>query len=222
MPFDVQAVIGHLVDAGSFLEVMAAFAPNIVIGFARIDGVVVGIVANQPMVKAGCLDIDASDKGARFIRTQGVPLITLVDAPCPGWRRNGGVIRHGAECCSPSRRRQCKLTVIMRKSGGAYLASSSDLGADPHAWPTPDRDRAPGRGEGDLARAEAGRDPAKLKALVAQYRDEFASPYQAAKAALVTDVITPAQTRGIVSLGLRTLLSKREMRPPKKHGNIPL
>jgi len=236
MPFDVQAVIGHLVDAGSFLEVMAAFAPNIVIGFARIDGVVVGIVANQPMVKAGCLDIDASDKGARFIRTcnaYGVPLITLVDTPgyLPGLaQERGGVIRHGAKMLFAFAASTVpKLTVIMRKSyGGAYLAMcSSDLGADlVYAWPTAEIAVMGAEGAVKVIFArelkQADDPAARLKELVAQYRDEFASPYQAAKAALVTDVVTPAQTRGIVSLGLRTLLSKREMRPPKKHGNIPL
>ncbi|MDZ7592495.1 MAG: acyl-CoA carboxylase subunit beta [Rubrivivax sp.] len=236
MPFDVKSVIGHLVDDGCFLEVMASFAPNIVIGFARIDGVVVGIVANQPMVKAGCLDIDASDKGARFIRicnSYGVPLVTLVDVPgyMPGLaQERGGVIRHGAKMLFAfSASTVPKITIIMRKAyGGAYLAMcSSDLGADlVYAWPT--AEIAVMGAEGavkvifarELKQAE---DPAaKLKELITLYRHEFASPYQAAKAALVTDVITPAQTRGIVSLGLRTLLSKREMRPPKKHGNIPL
>jgi propionyl-CoA carboxylase beta chain len=235
-PFDVKAMIGHIVDADSFLEVMASFAPNIVVGFARIDGIVVGIVANQPLVKAGCLDIDAADKGARFVRTcnvYGIPLLTLVDVPgyMPGLaQERGGIIRHGAKMLfAYSASTVPKITVIMRKAyGGAYLAMcSSDLGADlVYAWPTAEIAVMGAEGAVKVIFAKELKqapDPAaKLAELIAQYREEFASPYQAAKSALITDVIVPSQTRGVVSLGLRTLLSKRETRPPKKHGNMPL
>lgn len=235
-PFDVKAVIDLVVDRGSFLEVMASFAPNIVVGFARIDGVVVGVVANQPSVKAGCLDIDASDKGARFVRTcnvYGVSLVTLVDVPgyMPGLaQERSGIIRHGAKMLfAYSAATVPKITVIMRKAyGGAYLAMcSSDLGADlVYAWPSAEIAVMGAEGAVKVIFArelKQAADPgARLAELIAQYRVEFASPYQAASNGLITDVIAPSQTRGLVSLGLRTLLSKSEVRPPKKHGNIPL
>ena len=236
MPFDVKEVIGALVDTDSFFEIMASFAPNLVVGFARIDGVVVGILANQPSVKSGCLDIDASDKGARFVRTcnvYGIPLVTLVDVPgyMPGLaQERGGIIRHGAKMLfAYSASTVPKITVIMRRAyGGAYLAMcSSDLGADlVYAWPTAEIAVMGAEGAVKVLFAKelaASKDPeARLQELCTQYRDEFASPYQAAANALVTDVIVPSQTRAMVSLGLRSLLSKRDTRPPKKHGNIPL
>lgn len=234
--FDVKEVIAELVDDGSFFEIMTSFAANIVTGFARIDGVVVGVVGNQPMVKAGCLDIDASDKGARFIRTcnvYGIPLVTLVDVPgyMPGLsQERGGIIRHGAKMLfAYGAATVPKITVIMRKAyGGAYLAMCSmDLGADlVYAWPSAE---IAVMGAEGAVKVLFGReitqheDPgARLNELIEEYRDEFASPYQAAKNALITDIIEPSQTRGMVSLGLRSLLHKRETRPPKKHGNIPL
>jgi len=234
--FDVKLVIEALADAGTFFEIMATFAPNIVTGFARIDGVVVGIIANQPQVKAGCLDIDASDKGARFIRTcnvYGIPVVTLVDVPgyMPGLaQERGGIIRHGAKMLfAYASATVPKITIILRKAyGGAYLAMcSSDLGADlVYAWPT--AEIAVMGAEGAVSvifgkDLKEHADPkARLAELISEYREEFASPYQAAANALITDVIDPAETRCKVSLGLRTLLSKRETRPPKKHGNIPL
>ncbi len=234
--FDVLEVIETLTDPGSFFEIMASFATNIVTGFARIDGVIVGIIANQPKVKAGCLDIDASDKGARFIRTcnvYGIPLLTLVDVPgyMPGLaQERGGIIRHGAKMLfAYASATVPKITVIMRKAyGGAYLAMcSADLGADlVYAWPTAEVAVMGAEGAVKVVfgrELKAAEDPAaRLGELIAEYRDEFASPYQAAANAQLTDVIEPAQTRGMVSLGLRSLLSKRETRPPKKHGNIPL
>lgn len=236
MPFEVRDVINEVMDKDSFFEIMGSFAPNLVVGFARIDGVVVGVLANQPKVKAGCLDIDASDKGARFIRTcnaYGIPLITLVDVPgyMPGLaQERGGIIRHGAKMLfAYSSATVPKITVIMRKAyGGAYLAMcSSDLGADlVYAWPTAEIAVMGAEGAvkvifGKQLKSEEN-PKEKLAELISEYREEFSSPYQAAKNALITDVIDPAQTRGMVSLGLRSLLSKRETRPPKKHGNIPL
>lgn len=235
-PFDVHAVINELVDKGTFFEIMTEFAKNLVTGFARIDGVVVGILANQPMAKAGCLDIDASDKGARFIRVCNifqVPLVTLVDVPgfFPGLKEErGGIIRHGAKMLfAYASATVPKITVIMRKAyGGAYLAMcSSDLGADlVYAWPTAEIAVMGAEGAVKVIFGKELKehpDPQKrLTELTKEYRLQFASPYQAAENALITDVIEPSQTRGLVSLGLRSLLNKRETRPPKKHGNIPL
>lgn len=235
-PFDVHDVIREMVDQDSFFEIMTSFATNIVTGYARIDGVVVGIVANQPKVKAGCLDIDASDKAARFVRVCNiyqVPIVTLVDVPgfLPGLaQERGGIIRHGAKMLfAYASATVPKITLIMRKAyGGAYLAMcSSDLGADlVYAWPTGEiAVMGPEGAVGIIFSRDLkeSNEPEKLRAeLVSKYHDEFASPYQAAANALITDVIEPSQTRGIISLGLRSLLSKRETRPPKKHGNIPL
>lgn len=235
-PIDVQKVIARLVDGGDFLEVQREFAKNLVVGFARIQGIVVGIVANQPLVKAGTLDIDSSDKGARFIRfcnVFSIPLVTLVDIPgfLPGVvQERGGIIRHGAKMLfAYGASTVPKITIIMRKSyGGAYLAMcSKDMGADlVYAWPCAEiavmgADGAVNilyRKEIAAAADKAGR----AKELAADYREKFASPYEAASKAVITDVIEPAQTRGIVAMALRQTLSKRETRPPKKHGNIPL
>ncbi|PTX99053.1 acyl-CoA carboxylase subunit beta [Opitutus sp. ER46] len=235
-PLDVLKVINLLVDDGDFLEVQKDFAKNIVVGFGRIGGLVVGIIANQPAVKAGTLDIDSSDKGARFIRfcnVFNIPVVTLVDIPgfMPGVaQERGGIIRHGAKmlfayaaCTVP------KITVIMRKAyGGAYLAMCSrDMGADfVYAWPCSEiAVMGAGGAVGVLYKKEiaAAADPKKKAAELAdEYRKTFGSPYAAAAKAMINDVIEPAQTRGIVAMALRNTLSKRETRPPKKHGNIPL
>jgi propionyl-CoA carboxylase beta chain len=235
-PFDVKDVIDTLADKDSFFEIMPDFAKNLVTGFARIDGVVVGIIGNQPINRAGCLDIDASDKGARFVRVcniYSIPLVTLVDVPgfFPGLsQERRGIIRHGAKMLfAYAASTVPKITVILRKAyGGAYLAMcSSDLGADlVFAWPTAEIAVMGAEGAVNIVfgkQLKDAEDPdAMRKDLIENYRDEFASPYQAAANALITDVIEPAQTRSAVSLGLRSLLSKRETRPPKKHGNIPL
>ena len=235
-PLDVKKIIHRLVDDGDFLEVQELFAKNLVVGFSRIQGIVTGIVANQPAVKAGTLDIDSSDKGARFIRfcnVFNIPLLTLVDVPgfLPGVaQERGGIIRHGAKMLfAYASATVPKITVILRKAyGGAYLAMcSSDMGADMvFAWPTAEIAVMGAEGavkilyKREIAAAE---DPAKCAAEFAQeYREKFASPYQAAAKAMITDIIEPSQTRGIVAMALRNTLSKRETRPPKKHGNIPL
>jgi propionyl-CoA carboxylase beta chain len=235
-PINIHAVIGRLVDDGDFFEVQMDWAKNIVVGFARIQGVVVGIIASQPSVKAGTLDIDASDKSARFIRfcnIFNIPLVTLVDVPgfLPGVQQErGGIIRHGAKMLfAYAAATVPKITVILRKAyGGAYLAMcSQDLGADfVFAWPTAEIAVMGADGavrilfKDEIKKAE---DPAKREAeLVADYKEQFASPYQAARLGMVTDVIDPAQTRAAVGMALRNTLSKRETRPPKKHGNIPL
>lgn len=235
-PLDVMAVISRLVDNSDFFEIMPDFARNLVVGFARIEGIVVGIVANNPMFKAGTLDIDSSDKGARFIRTcniYNIPIVSLVDVPgfMPGLaQEQGGIIRHGAKMLfSYAAATVPKITLIMRKAyGGAYLAMcSSDLGADMvFAWPTAEIAVMGAEGavrvlfRKELKEAE---DPQKRAAEIGEeYRSEFASPYQAAANAMITDVIEPAQSRSAIALALRNTLSKRDSRPPKKHGNIPL
>jgi acetyl-CoA carboxylase carboxyltransferase component len=235
-PLDMMAVIRRLVDNGELLEVHASFARNIIVGFARFSGVVVGIVANQPMVMAGALDLNAADKVARFVRTCNVfniPLVTLVDVPgfLPGVEQErGGIIRHGAKmlhayasCTTP------KITVILRKSyGGSYLAMcSQELGADMvFAWPTAEIAVMGSEAAVKLLyrkELKEAADPAARAAELAQdYRDEFASPYEAAANFYITDVIEPGETRSTISLALRKTLGKRELRPSKKHGNMPM
>lgn len=235
-PFDVKKVIGRISDDGHFLEIQRDFAANIVIGFGRIGGVIVGYVANQPMVKAGALDIDASDKASRFIRecnAFNIPIVTLVDVPgfLPGvMEERRGIIRHGAKMLfAYGASTVPKLTVIMRKAyGGAYLAMCSrDMGADiVFAWPTAEIAVMGAEGavsvlyRNELQNAD---DPKERAAeLAAEYRAEFASPYLSAGKMFVHDIIEPSQTRSRLALALRSLLSKREQRPRKKHGNIPL
>lgn len=235
-PLDMHAIIRALVDNGDLLEVHANFARNVVVGFARFSGVIVGIVANQPMVMAGALDLDAADKVARFVRTCNVfniPLVTLVDVPgfLPGVdEERGGIIRHGAKmlhafasCTTP------KITVILRKSyGGSHLAMcSQELGADVvYAWPTAEIAVMGAEAAVNLLyrkELEKAEDrSARTAELVKNYRDEFASPYVAAANCYITDVIEPCDTRSSISIALRKLLGKREIRPSKKHGNMPL
>ena len=235
-PLDARAVIARLVDGGDFLEVHAGFAENIIVGFARIEGMVVGLLANQPSVRAGALDIDASDKGARFIRfcnCFNIPLVTLVDVPgfLPGIEQErGGIIRHGAKLLfAYAAATVPKVTVILRKAyGGSYLAMcSQEMGADfVFAWPSAEIAVMGAEGAVNVLyakeiKAAPDRD-AKAAELAAAYRAEFASPYLSAGNGYITDVIDPAATRWTVALALRKLRSKREVRPPKKHGNIPL
>jgi propionyl-CoA carboxylase beta chain len=235
-PLDIQRVIERIVDKGDFLEVHRDWAKSLVVGFGRVQGVVCGIVANQPLVRAGTLDIDSSDKGARFIRfcnAFNIPLVTLVDIPgfMPGVaQERGGIIRHGAKMLFAYAAASVpKITIILRKAyGGAYLAMcSADMGADlVYAWPTAEIAVMGAEGAVKILykREIAGAaDPkAKEAALASEYRDKFASPYEAARKAMITDVIEPAQTRAVVAMALRNTLSKRDTRPPKKHGNIPL
>jgi propionyl-CoA carboxylase beta chain len=235
-PLDVTKVIHRLVDNGDFLEVYQAFARNIIVGFARIQGIVAGIIANNSLVKAGTLDIDSSDKAARFIRfcnVFNIPLVTLVDVPgfMPGVQQErGGIIRHGAKMLfAYAAATVPKITLILRKAyGGAYLAMcSSDMGADlVYAWPTAEIAVMGAEGAVKVLykkEISAAKDPKGKEAeLVAEYREKFCSPYEAARKALITDVILPEETRSIISLALRNTLTKRETRPPKKHGTIPM
>lgn len=235
-PLDMYQVIERVVDADCFLEVHREFAPNLVVGFGRVDGVVVGVIANQPIAKAGAIDIDASDKGARFIRfcnAFNLPLLTLVDVPgfLPGVNQErGGIIRHGAKMLfAYSSATVPKITVIVRKAyGGSYLAMCSrDLRADVvFAWPTAEIAVMGAEGAVNVLYrkqlADAEDQDALRQQFITEYRERFASPYMAASHGMITDVIAPAQTRGVVSLALRNTLGKRETRPPKKHGLIPL
>ena len=235
-PLDAHKVIARLVDDGDFLEVHATFAENIIVGFARIEGMVVGLISNQPAVRAGALDIDASDKGARFIRfcnAFNIPLVTLVDVPgfLPGIEQErGGIIRHGAKLLfAYASATVPKITVILRKAyGGSYLAMcSQEMGADfVFAWPSAEIAVMGAEGAVNVLYSKELKVAPDRRAMAAElaaaYRAEFASPYLAAGHGYITDVIDPTSTRWTVALALRKLQNKREVRPPKKHGNIPL
>ncbi|HEU5354692.1 MAG TPA: acyl-CoA carboxylase subunit beta [Actinocrinis sp.] len=235
-PYDMHRVIEHVLDGGDFLEVQPLFAQNIVVGFGRVEGRSVGVVANQPIMKAGCLDIDASEKAARFIRTCdafNVPILTFVDVPgfVPGTDQEwDGIIRRGAKLLyAYAEATVPMITVITRKAyGGAYDAmGSKHLGADINvAWPTAQIAVMGASGavdvlyKRDLAAAE---DRAAMRAgLITNYEDTLMNPYIAAERGYVDSVIEPAQTRAFVTRALRTLRTKRAQLPPKKHGNIPL
>jgi methylmalonyl-CoA carboxyltransferase large subunit len=234
--YDVRQVISRVVDHADFLEVQSGFAPNLVIGFARVTGSTVGIVANQPLVQAGALDIDASNKAARFIRfcnAFNIPLLTFVDVPgfMPGLAQEyGGIIRHGAKMLHAYAASTVpKITVLLRKSyGGAYLAMcGKDLGADRvFAWPTAEVAVMGAEGAAEIVfrrEIDQSSDPAaKRKELISQYREAFSNPYVAAEQGLVDSVIEPAHTRRHVAQALEYLRNKREPRPHKKHGLIPL
>ncbi|HEY9140030.1 MAG TPA: carboxyl transferase domain-containing protein [Bryobacteraceae bacterium] len=234
--YDVRKVILAVVDFGDFLEVQSGFAQNIVIGFARVNGRSVGVIANQPAVKAGALDIDASSKASRFIRfcnAFNISLLTFVDVPgfLPGVQQeHGGIIRHGAKMLfAYSAATVPKITVILRKSyGGAYLAMcGKDLGADRvFAWPTAEVAVMGAEGAAEIVFRkeiqEAEDKAARRKELIARYREAFSNPYVAAGRRLVDAVIEPALTRRHVARALEYLGTKRELRPPKKHGLMPL
>ncbi len=235
-PFDTKLVIEKIVDDGDFIEVQEYFAKNIIVCFGRISGIVVGFIANQSSFKAGSIDIDASDKAARFIRfcnAFNIPIVNLVDVPgfMPGKQQeSGGIIRHGAKMLSAySAATVPKITLIMRKAyGGAYLAMcSSDLGADRvYAWPSAEIAVMGAEGAVNILYGKelkgADNEQEARKKYQEEYRDRFASPYQAARLGLVTDVIEPSETKRVLSLALHNLLGKRLTRPPKKHGLIPL
>jgi propionyl-CoA carboxylase beta chain len=235
-PYDIKTVIEHVVDDAEFLEVQALFAPNIVCGFARVDGRSVGIVANQPMSFAGTLDIDASEKAARFVRTCdafNIPVLTFVDVPgfLPGTSQEwNGIIRHGAKLLyAYAEATVPKVTVITRKAyGGAYdVMGSKHVRADINlAWPTAEIAVMGAQGAANILYrrelAEAPDADARRKELVDDYESHFANPYIAAERGYVDAVIRPADTRREVIRALRLLRTKRESLPPKKHGNIPL
>jgi propionyl-CoA carboxylase beta chain len=235
-PYDMREVISRVLDDGDFLEIHALFAPNVVVGFGRIDGRSVGVVANQPLHFAGCLDIDASEKAARFVRTCdafNIPVITFVDVPgfLPGTDQEwNGIIRRGAKLIYAYAEATVPLvTVITRKAyGGAYdVMGSKHLGADFNlAWPTAQIAVMGAQGAVNiLYRKElaASDDPETMRArLVTEYEDELANPYLAAERGYVDAVINPHETRVEITRVLRLLRTKRQTLPPKKHGNIPL
>jgi acetyl-CoA/propionyl-CoA carboxylase carboxyl transferase subunit len=235
-PYDMVDVIDGVVDEGSFFEVNAQFAKNVVVGFGRLDGHSVGVVANQPRVNAGTLTVDASMKASRFVRfcdAFNVPIVTFVDVPgyMPGTEQeHRGIIRHGAKLLFAfSEATVPLLTVITRKAyGGAYcVMSSKHLGADVnYAWPTAEIAVMGPRGAVNLLYrdelAEADDPDALRQELIDEYREEFANPYTAADRGFVDDVIEPPETRARLVEDLEMLRSKRKSHPDRKHGNIPL
>lgn len=238
-PYDVKDVIHAIVDYGEFMEVHRYYAPNIVIGFARFNGISVGIVANQPAYLAGVLDINASRKAARFVRfcdAFNIPIITLEDVPgfLPGTAQEyGGIITHGAKLLfAYGEATVPKITVILRKAyGGAYcVMSSKHLRGDiNYAWPTAEIAVMGPKGaievlmSKDIKKIE---DPAEKAAFVAnaeeEYKNEFANPYNAARYGYIDDVIEPRNTRFRIIRALQALATKKDVNPPKKHGNLPL
>src|ERR687886_432138 len=235
-PYDMKEVVRRVVDEGEFLEVHDRWADNIVCGFARLNGHPVGVVGNQPRALAGVLDIDSSVKGARFVRTCdafNVPLLTFVDVPgfLPGTAQEwGGIIRHGAKLLyAYAEATVPKLAVITRKAyGGAYdVMSSKHIRADFNfAWPTAEVAVMGPEGAVNIVfrneLAEADDADARRAELIADYRERFANPYTAAERGYVDEVIEPRRTRPVLIDALETALTKRERRPPRKHGNIPL
>jgi acetyl-CoA carboxylase carboxyltransferase component len=234
--YDIKDVITRVVDDGDFFEVQQFHAMNMVVGFARLDGRPVGVVANQPKVMAGALDIDASDKAARFVRfcdAFNIPLVTFVDVPgfLPGTRQEyGGIIRHGAKLLYAfSEATVPKLTVITRKAyGGAYcVMCSKHIRADFNvAWPTAEIAVMGPEGAVNIVfrreLEESGSPDERRAELIADYKERFANPYAAAERGYVDDVIEPRRTRPVLIDALETALTKAEPRPRRKHGNIPL
>jgi propionyl-CoA carboxylase beta chain len=235
-PYDMLAVIHAIVDAGNFLEVHQHYARNMIVGFARLDGRPVGVVANQPAVLAGTLDIDASIKGARFVRfcdAFNIPLVTFVDVPgfLPGTvQEYGGIIKHGAKLLFAFAEATVpKITVITRKAyGGAYcVMASKHLRTDfNYAWPTAEIAVMGPEGAVNILyrrEIENAPDPARARAeKVAEFREKFANPYIAASRGFLDEIIHPRETRRKLISALRHLETKRDRNPPKKHGNIPL
>jgi propionyl-CoA carboxylase beta chain len=235
-PYDVRNVIEHIADKDSFMEIHKDFAKNIVVGFARIKGEPVGLVCNQPKVMAGGLDIDSSDKAARFIRlcdSFNIPIITFEDVTgfFPGVKQElGGIIRHGAKILfAYSEATVPKLTIILRKAyGGAYVAlNSKSIGADlVFAWPNAEIAVMGPQGAANIIFAkdiQNSENPELLRQQkIEEYRDKFANPYVAASRGMVDDVIDPRETRIKIIQALEMLRNKKESRPYKKHGNIPL
>jgi propionyl-CoA carboxylase beta chain len=235
-PYDMVDLVHAVADDGYFLEVHQHYARNLVVGFARLDGRPVGIVANQPAVLAGTLDIDASVKGARFVRfcdAFNIPLVTFEDVPgfLPGtMQEHGGIIRHGAKLLFAFAEATVpKVTVITRKAyGGAYcVMSSKHLRTDlNYAWPTAELAVMGPEGAVNILykrELDSAKDPAQARAeKVAEFREKFANPYVAAARGFVDEVIRPRETRRKLIAALRNLENKRDKNPPKKHGNLPL
>jgi propionyl-CoA carboxylase beta chain len=235
-PYDIKDVISAVVDQGQYLEVQPAYAMNIVCAFARVGGRSIGVVANQPAILAGCLDIDASIKAARFVRfcdCFNIPLVTFVDVPgfLPGTDQEyGGIIKHGAKLLYAFAEATVpKITVITRKAyGGAYdVMASKHIRADVNiAYPTAEiAVMGPDGAVNIIYRKEIdqAQDPAAMKArFVDEYRQKFANPFKAAELGFIDEVIHPRVTRHRIARALELLAHKRETNPPRKHGNIPL
>jgi len=235
-PYDVRLAIEGILDDGAFLEVQSEWAANIVVGFGHLTGNTVGVVANQPNMLAGCLDIDASDKAARFVRfcdSFNIPLITLVDVPgfLPGTNQEwGGIIRHGAKLLyAYSEATVPKMTVILRKAyGGAYdVMGSKHVRADLNiAWPTAQISVMGAEGAVEIIhknRISTSRNPEQERErLVEEFNDTLLNPWKAAGLGYLDDVIEPQETRKRLASSLAMLLDKEELRPARKHGNIPL
>ncbi|WP_172329858.1 acyl-CoA carboxylase subunit beta [Mangrovicoccus sp. HB161399] len=232
MPYDMKELIGKIADCGEFYEIQEDFAKNILTGFIRLEGSTVGVVANQPMVLAGCLDIDSSRKAARFVRfcnAFNIPILTLVDVPgfLPGTSQEyGGVIKHGAKLLfAYSQATVPMVTVITRKAyGGAYdVMASKHIGADVnYAWPTAEIAVMGAKGATEiLYRSELG-DPEKIAARTKEYEDRFANPFVAAERGFIDEVIMPRSTRRRVANAFAALRTKHVEVPYKKHDNIPL
>ncbi len=235
-PYDMRAVVRLVVDDGDFLEIHERYAPNIVCGFARMDGHAVGVVGNQPSQLAGVLDIDASEKAARFVRTCdafNIPLLTFCDVPgfLPGAAQEwGGIIRHGAKLIyAYAEATVPKLTVVTRKAyGGAYVVmSSKHLGSDFNlAWPTSEVAVMGPEGAVNIVyRRDIAASPnpeERRSELMQDYKARFANPYTAAERGYIDDIVVPHETRPKLITALHMLLSKREVGPRRKHGNIPL
>jgi acetyl-CoA carboxylase carboxyltransferase component len=236
VPYDMRAVVAKLVDNGEFFEVHEHWAKNMTTGFARFDGLSVGIVGNNPAHLAGTIDINASNKCARFVRfcdAFNIPVITFMDVPgyLPGTAQEcGGIIRHGAKILYAFAEATVPMiTIITRKGyGGAFdVMASKAIGADlVYAWPTAEiAVMGPDGAINIIFRKEidAAKDKEKKRAeLVKEYREKFANPYVAAGLGYIDKVIFPRETRPLICSGLEMLESKRKTRPPKKHGNIPL
>jgi propionyl-CoA carboxylase beta chain len=231
-PYDMKELIEKVVDDGDFFEIQPDFARNIVIGFARMEGMTIGIVANQPMVLAGCLDIDSSRKAARFVRfcdCFNIPILTFVDVPgfLPGTaQEHGGIIKHGAKLLFAFAEASVpKVTLITRKAyGGAYdVMSSKHLRGDINfAWPSAEIAVMGPKGAVEIIfRADLG-DEAAIEARTEEYREKFANPFVAASRGFIDDVILPRETRRRLCRALAMLRGKRLSNPPKKHDNIPL
>lgn len=235
-PYDMNDIIGKVVDNGDFFEIQKHFAPNIIIGFGRMKGSTIGIIANQPKFMAGCLDVNSSDKGARFVRfcdAFNIPIVTFTDVPgyLPGvGQEHSGIIRHGAKLLYAfSEATVPKINVIVRKAyGGAYIAmNSKHLGADiVLAWPTAEIAVMGPEGAANIIfrrEISAAANPAETRnQKIEEYREKFSNPYIAAARGYIDDVIEPATTRIRILNALEMLATKRENRPSKKHGNIPL
>ena len=229
-PYDIKELISTLVDEEDFFEIQPNFAENIVIGFARIAGSTIGIVANQPMVLAGCLDIDSSRKGARFVRfcdSFNIPLVTLVDVPgfLPGTAQEyGGIIKHGAKLLYAFAEATVpKVTLITRKAyGGAYdvMASKHLRGDVNFAWPTAEIAVMGAKGAVEII--FRGSNEKEIEKQTNQYQEKFSNPFIAASRGYLDDIITPHNTRYRIALALELLKTKKLTNPKKKHGNIPL